>query len=85
MKPSTYASLVTIVFLTHRNAISKSIESVIRSTDQLCKKLGYANDISHMTKYRIISELLQSNILIARKTKKNIKLTLSAKIDKLLD
>jgi hypothetical protein len=38
-----------------------------------------------MTKYRIISELLQSNILIARKTKKNIKLTLSAKIDKLLE
>jgi hypothetical protein len=38
-----------------------------------------------MTKYRIISELLQSNILIARKTNKNIKLTLSAKIDKLLE
>ena len=84
MKPSTYASLVIIVFLTHRNAISKSIEAVIRSTDQLCDKLGYNNNISHMTKYRIISDLLDSHILIARKTKKNIKLTLSAKINKLL-
>jgi len=84
MKPSTYASLVTIVFLTHQHAISKSIESVIRSTDQLCTKLGYKNTVSHMTKYRIISDLLQSNILTARKTKKNIKLTLSAKINTLL-
>lgn len=84
MKSSIYASLVVIVFFTHRNAISKSIESVIRSTDQLCKKLGYVNDISHMTKYRVISDMLHSNILIARKTKKNIKLTLSAKINKLL-
>ena len=84
MKSSTYASLVTIVFLTHRNAVSKSIESVIRSTDQLCTKLGYKNDVSHMTKYRIISDLLESNILMARKTKKNIKLGLSAKITRLL-
>jgi len=84
MKPSTYASLIIIVFLTHRNAISTSIEAVIRSTDLLCKKLGYTNNISHMTKYRIISDMLDSNILIARKTKKNIKLTLSAKINKLL-
>jgi hypothetical protein len=37
-----------------------------------------------MTKYRIISDMLHSHILIARKTKKNIKLTLSAKINKLL-
>jgi hypothetical protein len=84
MRSSTYASLVTIVFLTHRNAISRSIESVIRSTDQLCIKLGYHNNLSHMTKYRIISDLLQSHILTSRKTKKNIKLGLSTKIIKLL-
>jgi hypothetical protein len=84
MKSSTYASLVTIIFLTHRNAISKSIESVIRSTDQLAKKLGYQTSVSHMTKYRIISDLLHSNILTSRKTKKTIKLTLSPKIHKLL-
>ncbi len=84
MKSSTYASLVTIIFLTHRNAISRSIESVIRSTDQLCIKQGYHNNLSHMTKYRIISDLLQSNILTSRKTKKNIKLALSPKLNKLL-
>ena len=84
MKPSTYASLVTIVFLTHRNAMSKSIESVIRSTDLLCKKLGYANDVSHMTKYRIVTDLLESKILISRKTNKNIKVTLSQRIHNIL-
>jgi hypothetical protein len=84
MKPSTYASLVTIVFLTHRDSISKSIESVIRSTDQLCKKLGYENELSHMTKYRVIADLLQSHILTSQKTKKNIKLKFSQKINDLL-
>ena len=52
MKSSTYSSLVTIVFLQHKNDISKSIESVIRTTDHLCKKLNFRNDLSHMTKYK---------------------------------
>jgi hypothetical protein len=84
MKSSTYASLVIIVFLQHRNAMSRSIESVIRTTDQLCKKLGYHHNLSHMTKYRIISDLIESKILTARKTKKNIKITLSYRIHSIL-
>jgi hypothetical protein len=83
MKPSTYASLVTIVFLTHRNAISKSIESAIRVTDNLCKQFGLANDLSHMTKYRIITDLVQSKILISINTAKQKKLRLAAKISSL--
>jgi hypothetical protein len=55
MKSSTYGSLVTIVFLTHKDAMSKSIKSAIRVTDALCKQLGIINNLSHMTKYRIIS------------------------------
>jgi len=83
MKPSTYASLVTIVFLTHRNALSKSIESAIRVTDSLCKQFGLTNDLSHMTKYRIISDLVQSKILISINTAKQKKLRLAAKISTL--
>lgn len=84
MKSSTYTSLVLIIFLTHRSAISKSIESVIRSTDQLAVKLGYKTTPSRMTKYRIINDLLTSQILSARKTKKNVKLRLSPKINHVL-
>ncbi|MCX6664553.1 MAG: hypothetical protein NT038_00610 [Euryarchaeota archaeon] len=80
MKSSTYASLVTMVFLQHKNDISKSIESVIRSADTLGKQLGLQNDLSHMTKYRVVSDLLQSFILTAQKTNKNKKLRLSQKI-----
>ena len=80
MKSSTYASIVTIIFLKHKNQISKSIDSAIRTTDKLCKDLKLKNDLSHMTKYRIISDLLQSGILTTRKTKRNKKLRLSKKI-----
>ena len=80
MKSSTYASVTTIVFLQHKNDISKSIESVIRTTDQLCDQFDLSNDLSHMTKYRIISDLLQSSILASQKTNKTKKLRLSQKI-----
>ena len=67
MKSSTYASLVSIVFIKHKNEISTSIDGAIRSIDALC----------HMTKFRIISDLLESKILVSRKTKKNKKLRIS--------
>ena len=80
MKSSTYASLVTIIFLKYKSKMSRSIGSAIRTTDKLCYDLQLKNDLSHMTKYRIISDLLQSGILATRKTKKNKKLRLSKKI-----
>ncbi|HVQ00399.1 MAG TPA: hypothetical protein VMT57_02680 [Candidatus Thermoplasmatota archaeon] len=80
MKSSTYAGLVVIVFVNHRNAVSKSIESAIRATDALCVQLGLDNDLSHMTKYRIVNELLQSKLLVAIRTKKYKKLRLAQKI-----
>lgn len=80
MKSSTYASLVTLIFLKHRGKVSKSIESVIGATDCLCAELELEDDLSHMTKYRIISELLQSKILVVRKTSKNKRLKLSKNI-----
>ena len=84
MKSSTYASLATIVFLKHKDKISKSIASVIRTTDKLCNQLGFQNDLSHMTKYRIIKDLLQSKILAARETSKNKELRITKEIIDLL-
>jgi len=80
MKSSTYASLVTVVFLKYKNQTSKSIENVIKTTDDLCNQLGLDNDLSRMTKYRITNELLKSNILSKKGTSKNIKLSLSESI-----
>lgn len=54
MKSLTYASLVTIVFINYKNKVSKSIESVMRTTDKLAKDVGLKNDLLHMAKYRII-------------------------------
>jgi len=80
LKSSTYASIVTIIFLKYKNKMSRSIESAIRTTDKLCNDLKLKNNLSHMTKYRIISDLLKSEILVTRKTRKNKKLRLSKKI-----
>lgn len=85
MKPSMYAGLVTIVFLLHKNSQSKSIASVIRSTDQLCTHLGLPNTISRMTKYRVVSELLSHDFLRAQSTAKNKKIFLSPTIVSLLE
>jgi hypothetical protein len=84
MKSSTYSSLVSIVFIIHSDEISTSINGAIRSIDKLCKKLGIECNLSHMTKYRIILELLESKILVSRKTNKNKKLRLSKTIIDLL-
>lgn len=83
MKSSTYGSVVTIVFLTHKDAMTKSIESAIRATDVLCKQLGITNNLSHMTKYRIISDLIQSKILVSISTSKKKKVRLAGKISSL--
>ncbi len=84
MKPPTYASLVTLVFLAHPDEICKSIESAIRVTDALCKEFGLVNDLSHMTKYRVIADLIDSKILVSISTAKRKKLRLSKKITDLV-
>ena len=80
MKSSTYASLVTIIFLKYKNQIATSIDSVIRTTDKLCEELDLEVNLSHMTKYRIITDLLGSKILATRKSNKNRKLRLSKRV-----
>ena len=80
MKPSTYASLVTLVFLSHQDELCKSIESAIRVTDALCKDFGIVNNLSHMTKYRVIADLIESKILVSINTAKKRKLRLSKKV-----
>jgi uncharacterized protein with ATP-grasp and redox domains len=60
--------------------MSRSIESAIRTTDKLCSDLNIKNDLSHMTKYRVIANLLDYGILATRKTNKNRKLRISKKI-----
>jgi hypothetical protein len=80
MKSYTYASLATIVFLKHKTSVSRSIESVIRSSDALARQLGMDPDLSHMTKYRIIIELQTSNILTLQSETGRKKLRLSTEI-----
>lgn len=84
MKPSTYASMVTLVFLTHQNETCKSIESAIRVTDALCQEFGLVNDLSHMTKYRVIADLIDSKVLISLHTAKRKKLRLAKKITEMV-
>jgi len=84
LKPATYASLATLVFVAHRNDVCKSIESAIRSTDALCKHYGLINDLSHMTKYRIIADLINSKILVCKTTAKQKKVKLAQKVLELL-
>jgi hypothetical protein len=84
MKSSTYASLVSIVFIINKDKISTSIDGAIRAVDKLCNDLNLKCDLSHMTKYRIISNMLESKILVSRKTNKNRKLKLSKIIIDLL-
>jgi len=84
MKSTTYASIATIVFVIHKNHIATSIDGALREVDDLCKELGLTCDLSHMTKYRIISDMLNHGVLTTRKGKKNKKLRLSKPIrDKL--
>jgi hypothetical protein len=85
MKSTTYASLATIVFVIHKNHIATSIEGALKEVDELCTELGLKCDLSHMTKYRIISNMLKNKILITRKSKKNKKLRLSKSIRNLLE
>ena len=85
MKSSAYASLVTILFIKHSENVSRSIESVIRMTDKLCVSMGLDNGLSHMTKYRIVSELINNQVLSVRRTKKNSKVLLSKKINNFLN
>jgi hypothetical protein len=85
MKSTTYASLATIIFVIHKNHIATSIEGALKEVDELCKELGLKCDLSHMTKYRIISNMLKNKILITRKSKKNKKLRLSKSIRNLLE
>jgi CTP-dependent riboflavin kinase len=76
--------LVSIVFIINKDKISKSIDGAIRAVDKLCNELNIECDLSHMTKYRVISNLLKNKILVSRKTKKNKKVKLSKKIIELL-
>jgi len=84
MKPSTYASMVTLVFLTHQDETCKSIESAIRVTDAFCQEFGLVNDLSHMTKYRVIADLIDSKVLISIHTAKRKKLRLAKKITEMV-
>jgi enamine deaminase RidA (YjgF/YER057c/UK114 family) len=85
MKSTTYASLVTIVFVIHRNHIATSIDGALREVDNLCEELGLDCDLSHMTKYRIVSDMLKHKVLVTRKTKKNKKLRLSKQLRDMLE
>jgi len=50
----------------------------------LCKEFGLTNDLSHMTKYRVIADLIDSKILVSITTAKRKKLRLAKKISDLV-
>jgi predicted transcriptional regulator len=85
MKSTTYASLITLIFILHKDQIATSIDGALREVDSLATKLGLQCDLSHMTKYRIISDMLENNLLITRKSKKNKKLRLSKKVRDIIE
>jgi hypothetical protein len=85
MKSTTYASFATIVFVIHKDHIATSVDGALREVDTLVNSLGLRCDLSHMTKYRIISDMLENNVLVTRKSKKNKKLRLSKKIRDIID
>jgi ribosomal protein S20 len=49
-------------------------------TDALCKEFGLENGLSHMTKYRVIADLIDSKVLVSINTAKRKKLRLAKKI-----
>jgi alcohol dehydrogenase class IV len=79
-KSSTYASIATIIFIKNKDKISKNTKSVIKATDKLCTDLKLRNNLSSITKYRIIQDLIESNIIESNKVGKNKKLRLSKKV-----
>ena len=85
IKSSTYSSIATILFIKNKSKICKSIDSAIRATDDYCERLGLINNLSHMTKYRVINELIKSNIFSQHKEKSSKKLKLSNDVYYFLD
>jgi len=79
-KSSTYASIATITFIKNKDKISKNIKSLIKATDKLCTNLKLDNNLSQMTKYRIIQDLIKSEILESKRINKDKKLKLSKKV-----
>ena len=84
MKSSTYGSIATIAFIKNRTKVCKSIDSAIKITDKYCKRIKLDNKLSYMTKYRVLSELINSNIIEEMKDKRNCKLKLSSMINDFL-
>jgi len=72
------------VFIKNKDKTCKSIDSAIRITDLYCEQLGLKNELSHMTKYRTIDDLIKSNIFIHKPDKISRKIKLSKKIDGLI-
>jgi len=84
LKSSTYGSIATIAFVKNRKKVCKSVEGAIKVTDKYCEKLNLDNNLSHMTKYRVIDDLIGSNIITDKKGFKERKLKLSSKINEIV-
>lgn len=65
MKSSTYSILVLLVFIHNiEKGECESIKQLIQVADKLASKLSINVDISYMTKYNVIRDLLKQGILI---------------------
>ena len=85
MHTPTYATLILLLFIKNINSRqANSIKQVIDLTDALAQKLGYSLDISYMTKFNIVKDMIATNILVGKHTKKRVTVRLSTKIRRVI-
>lgn len=81
MKASTYGSLIMLMFIRNIDkTYCSSIQQVINLTDALADKFKLETDLSYMTKYLIVKNLVESGILVMQKKGKNRKIKLTQKV-----
>lgn len=81
MNASTYGSLIMLMFIRNIDkTYCSSIQQVINLTDSLADKFKLKIDLSYMTRYLIVKNLVESGILIMQKKGKNRKIKLAQKV-----
>jgi hypothetical protein len=80
MKSSTYGSFVMLMFIRNIDkTYCDSIQQVVNLTDSLAAKFGISVELSYMTRYLIVKNLVSEGILIMQRSGKNQKIKLSQK------
>ena len=76
-----YSCLILLVFLRNINKSSfSSIKQLTKITDKLAEKLGYNFDLTYMSKFNIVKNLIKSRFLIEEKENYKHSISLSNNI-----